>query len=99
MITKLENHILKTLSYFAVFNHPLQDEEVFRFCGLPTDKYAIQSSLLQLVEKKNIFNVHNYYSITDDKILIEDRIQNEKRAKLIFSEAIKMGRIILEYTH
>src|SRR6187549_2597317 len=80
-ITRVDEQILRTLLYFDIFNYPLKSEEVFKFLGIPAlDKSIVTSRLSSLTDQKIIFQFREFFSLKNDKSLIDRRLRGNKEA-------------------
>lgn len=74
----MQNNILNYLSYFDIFNHPLNKEELENLCSEQKNKSDIKA----LIKEKKCFAKDEYYSINENiSDLIKSRKKKEKEAQ------------------
>jgi len=82
-ISESDNHAaleaLKTIIYFSIFNYPLKLDEICNF-SVSKNKDGIQKDLEELVSKKVIFKVDDYYLMAQHRESIEKRIMGNQMA-------------------
>lgn len=94
----LNAHILTTLLYYDIFNYPLKAEEVYRFLGTNhVDKELIRAGLLELTERKKIFQFGDLFSVRNSAMLAARRIQGNAEAEKIMPLARKQARLIVRF--
>lgn len=83
----MKTKILKSLSYFDIFNHPLEKEELVNLCSENGTDDGVKQALDKLVGEKTCFTEDNYYSLNQDiTSLIELRKRNQLEAKKYFKK-------------
>ena len=94
--TPLQRDILRTLSYFDIFQHPLTAEEIYSF--LPsnsTNVEHISQACLGLVEQEIVGHQDGYYAIG---ATIADRLSSRREKELhaakCWQYAVRVGNII-----
>lgn len=91
-INTLKENILKTAAYFDLFDYPLTAEQLFQF--LPQNSVTVtdvQFAADALTAQKRLGKNGRYYFLpARDKKIIDQRIDNERRAasKLIFAKIV-----------
>ncbi len=94
-IDELSSSILKVLLYFNIFSHPLTASEIQEFSKVNANETnKINEILNQLVTQKLIYQFDSFYSISNNKILIEKRIQGNKLAQVYLNRAMWVSRYI-----
>lgn len=87
---------LKPLIYFSIFKYPLKSEEIFNFSS-SKDIEIVENELSQLVKKKIIHKVGDYYLFENEKEIIERREKGNKMAKKALKKAKKMANFISKF--
>ena len=97
-ITRMDEQILRTLLYFDIFNYPLKSDEVFNFLGIPAlDKSIVTSRLSSLADQKIIFQFGEFFSLKNDKSLIDRRVKGNKQADKYLILAKKKANFISKF--
>ncbi len=94
----LSKHIIQTLLYFDIFNYPLASDEVYEF--LQTNhitQQAINERLHQLVTEKLTYSFGQFFTLQNDKTLIERRIRGNKEAMRYMIIAHKQAAFINKF--
>jgi hypothetical protein len=97
-LPELEQHILKTMLYFDIFDYPLKSEEVFKY--LQTNSVTeehIQASLHLMAEKKILFQHDQYYSMHDELKNIDRRRRGNQEALKLMPLARKRASLISRF--
>ncbi|MEW7280227.1 nucleotidyltransferase domain-containing protein [Aquimarina sp. 2201CG1-2-11] len=90
--------ILKTITYFSLFNHPLTKEEIFRFCKY-TNKEEFIERLEELEYKQIIYNVKDHYFFEPNGKTLQKRINGNKAAEEIMPKAWEVGKFISKFPY
>lgn len=84
---------LKTILYFSIFKYPLKLEEIYNFYPVK-DKNKIEAELSQLIEKKVIYKMDDFYLPDCDRDCIEKRLKgNAMAVKALVKAAERAGFI------
>ena len=94
----LDQHVVKTLLYYDIFNYPLKGEEVFRFLGMNsiTEK-DVFASLDSLAVEGLVARHGEYYSMQFDAKLVTRRVRGNRVAKGYHAIAIKRAGFISKF--
>ncbi len=95
----IDNHILRTLSYFDIFSYPLNEEELRTFLGCEIETEELNSELEKLVNKRIIFKTVNFYSIQDIKWLAQRRLKGNSEAERLFPLAVEKAKEIFSFPY
>lgn len=87
--------VIKTLLYFDMFEYPLTIEEIKLFSQFPL--VEIEETLKDLIEKKHIYKLHNFYATTLKTCRIERREKGNKKAKEILKKANRVSKLISQF--
>lgn len=94
----LQNAILKSISYFDIFDHPIKKEEIHNLCYEDKELSNLDSTLNELVLKKKCFTKDDYYSLRENITeLIESREIKEKKAQKYFKKLPFYAKIIKSF--
>jgi len=99
-ISESDNHAaleaLKTIIYFSIFNYPLKLDEICNF-SVSKNKDGIQKDLEELVSKKVIFKVDDYYLMAQHRESIEKRIMGNQMAVNALVKAKERASFIAKF--
>ena len=96
-ITKESAEVLKVLSYYQVFRHPLRFEEIHKLLLIPISKEDLQEVIDQLQYEKKIYFHKDHYCLVDDQGIVERRIQGEQLTATLIPKAKKIGKLISRF--
>ncbi len=85
--------VLKTMSYFDIFNYPLTIKEIERSL-FQEENFEPEPVLTSLVEKGIVFQSDQYFTLRNEPALVSDRILNEQRAQRYMKRVPLFVRII-----
>jgi hypothetical protein len=88
-------NILKALVYFDIFHYPITADEIRSFLPVLIDNASLDNALELLVSENVIFKVDNFYSLQNDKSLIERRCNGNRLAKKKMGTAAVKAATIL----
>ena len=93
----MKNDILKYITYFDIFDHPLKKEELLFFFSIKDDS-VIDSVLTDLVKSGLCYTHNEYYSLQSNiENLIRLRIDKEKSAQPYFKRLPFFARLIKSF--
>ena len=69
----VEVAVIRTLTYFDLFNYPLTSEEVFQFLQTHSTKDIVKETLNTLVLEKKLTLMYGFYFFQSDPALFERR--------------------------
>jgi predicted nucleotidyltransferase len=87
----VKHDILATLSYFDIFDYPLNQTEIFQFSKNPCSQKEITESLQQLTIEGWIFKIDEFYSLQDNYALVVRRRQGNALAREMMKKAEKIA--------
>jgi hypothetical protein len=97
-LTAVQEHILRTLLYYDIFNYPLKSNEIFRFLGTNhLDEETVTRNLLSLTDSGLIFRFENFYSVHNNQATIARRIKGNQSAELWLPIAEKQAKRIARF--
>ena len=91
---KIKQNILKTLSYFDIFNYPLTNEEVRRFLPHKCNQLVVNEILYQLIRENIVYKLDNFYSLQNQPKLAEIRNAGNKHAIKLLKIARTAAKIL-----
>lgn len=86
--------IIRQLLYYDIFDHPLTKEEIFRNCS--PDK-SDHEWFEDLINRKLIYKINNYYSPRNDTRLSLRRKKGEEYTQKAMPKALKMASLISKF--
>ena len=92
-----ENSILKTLAYFDMFLYPLTKEEIGLFLEQKIDQSAFLVALNQLQQTGRIFCFDAFYSLQNDRSLIERRINGNQLAEKFLQTGYRNAKFLQKF--
>jgi hypothetical protein len=94
----VQEHIIRTLLYYDIFNYPLTANEILRFLGTDQpDLFQIQVELAHLVESGKLFKFGEFFSIQDNAANIDRRLKGNAEAARYLVMAKKKARFIARF--
>lgn len=79
-MNSLELSILKTVAYFDVFKYPVSRNEIGYFLDQKYDEKALSKALNNLLSHEVLFQLGNFYALSNDANLVERRIEGNNAA-------------------
>jgi hypothetical protein len=98
-LSRIQNDILKTLSYFDIFSYPLTAEELFLYRGTDFSENDLKYELTNLKEAKLIYQNKIFYSLHNDPELISRRINGNLRAAKQLKIAGRSARLLSHFPY
>lgn len=98
--TLLDQHVIRTLIYYDIFNYPLKANEVFRFLGMNSiAENDVVQSLNNLVDQLYISKYGEFYSMRSQSVEenISRRIKGNDRAMEFLPIAEKQAKLISKF--
>ena len=95
----MEGCILKTLTYFSIFEYPLTKEELKRFLSPAADPGSFDNALARLTEEKIIFKIEDLYLLQDNRELVKRRRDGNLRAERLLVKAMKIGKFLSRFPY
>lgn len=89
--------ILRTLTYFDIFQYPLTCDEIRQFLGRRVPENIFLECLRQLLDEKRIFFFNGVYSIQNNPLLDHRRKQGNLRAERLLDRAVGVGRFLYQF--
>ena len=86
--------ILKTLSYFHVFQYPLTAEEIRKFLSVKISPEHTVEVLEELIQAGNVFRIGGFYSLSNDIQIAERRIKGNQYAEKRIMKARRIARFL-----
>jgi len=94
----VQEHILRTLLYFDIFNYPLKSEEIFRFLGTNhVDAAFVNRNLKELVALDMVYEFGEFFSVQDNEVNIARRISGNQQAEKYLIVAQRQARRISSF--
>ena len=90
----IENQILATLAYFNLFDYPLTQQEIVRFLNCKPEVQEFEEGLERLVNHCFVCKIGGYYSLVNDRSLMERRAMGNERAAKMMRSAQRSASLI-----
>lgn len=94
----LLGQVLSSLFYFDIFSYPLTAQEILQFSNLSANTklsaQELEPILDYLLDKKYLYQIENFYLLSNNPDWVLQRKENNKRAELFLAKAQKMTRLI-----
>ncbi|HTB53563.1 MAG TPA: hypothetical protein VK718_12405 [Ferruginibacter sp.] len=94
-----QQNILKVLAYFDVFNYPLLIDEIKSFLLEPTDQSSFEQDIAVLITEKTIFKFDEFYSLQNDRVLVDRRCKGNRFAEKQMATAAKAAAILSRFPY
>lgn len=92
----IEHQILKWISYFDIFSHPLTDKELVNLCNISEQDFKV--IIDRFCTEKKCFEFDDYYSINEDVVnLVNQRLQKEQEAQKYFKKLPFYAKLIRRF--
>lgn len=80
-----------------MFHYPVSVTEIHRFSNLPVAITEIETGLKQLIDKKCLFKLDEFYSLQNDLLLVDQRRKGNERADKLLPIAYRIGRLLSKF--
>lgn len=91
----MQERILKSISYFDIFDHPLTIDEIENLCDGEKNRALVSKELNRLLEKGECYQYQEYFSLQENIAdLVKTRKEKEERAQAYFKKLFRYVRII-----
>jgi predicted nucleotidyltransferase len=91
--------ILKVLVYFDIFRYPLTRKEIGSFLDLPFSEELLSDSLQDLLSSGRIFQLCEFYSLRNDKSLVERRKKGNANADTLIKKAREIAKFLYKFPY
>ncbi len=89
-------NILKSLIYFSLFDHPLTEDEIFRFSSIST-KNKLQEDINTLLNSGVIKRFDNFLLYKNNSYQVTKRLNGSKNAKNVMPKVKKVAAFIAKF--
>ena len=97
-LNHIDDHIIRTLLYYDIFNYPLKSEEIFRFLGIdPINEADFLSSLQFLKHHQIVFQFENFFTLKNNRASIDRRKKGNIEAEKYLMLAKKQSKLIAKF--
>ena len=97
-LNELETGVIKTLLYSGIFDYPLTEEEIIRFCQIKiSDYFVFQKTLESLLKKELLYFDSGYYHLKEDGSPIRKRIKTNRLSKRYLPVAINLSKNLFRF--
>jgi hypothetical protein len=95
----IKQHILAALAYFDLFNYPLAIDEIYLFLPEKHDYNEFECALYNLTAERHVFKFDRFYSLKNDRFLMEHREKGNAKAAEMMSAARKAGDLLIRFPY
>lgn len=95
----IKKDILATLAYFDMFEYPLKKRELFIFLQHTADNVEFERSLDFLLAESVIYKLNDFYSLSNNFLLIERRFNGNARAEALLTKAASGARLLSKFPY
>lgn len=95
--SEIEMAILRTLSYFDIFNYPLKASEIFNFLHINVSRRELEQTLNKLAAEKQVVQNSDLYSLKCDPSIFERRIKGNLLADRLFPQVKEKADLIFQF--
>ena len=93
----IRKDILATLTYFNMFDYPLEKQEVFQFLQQKCEWSVFELALANLVDEYVVYTVGEYYALHNDYALVTRRVQGNAKAAVMLKKARNAASLISKF--
>lgn len=87
--------VLRTLIYYDIFNYPLTEDEIIKYCSLSkSEVHLCKYSMMYLVDKKIVHKLGNFYSLNKNKNNVDNRLIGNEKSKKWMKKAYLFSNLI-----
>jgi hypothetical protein len=94
---KTADSILKAIAYFDVFRYPVTADEIHRFMDQSVTSASLYIELNSLLAERKIYRLGDYYSLQDEPLLANRRLEGNERAVALLQTAYKIGKSLYKF--
>jgi hypothetical protein len=98
-VKDIQQNILKVVSYFDIFHYPITVDEIKYFLNLPINAPLFNDAIELLLLEKMIFKIDDFYSLQNDRFLIERRFKGNKLAAKQMINASRAAKILSHFPY
>ncbi len=97
-LNHIDDHIVRTLLYYDIFNYPLKSEEIFRFLGIDSINESDFLSSLQFLKRHQIvFQFEDFFTLKNGRGSIDRRKKGNIEAEKYLMLAKKQAKFIAKF--
>jgi Nucleotidyltransferase domain len=93
----LQQHIIKVLSYFDIFNYPLLADEIAEYLETPAGINEVLQELETLQQRNIVFKLEEFYALKDDIFTAIRRRSGNRMAITHMEKAKKAARLLFQF--
>lgn len=95
--SEIENAILRTLSYFDIFNYPLKASEILNFLTVKASKRDVDETLSKLIAERQVVHHGELYSLSPHFSDFERRLQGNRLADSLLPQVKQKADLIFRF--
>ena len=89
--------ILATLAYFDMFDYPLKKRELLIFLQQAVDNPDFENALDCLLKKSVVFKLNDFFSLSNNFLLVERRLKGNIRADELLKKADRGAKFLSKF--
>lgn len=96
LLNEQESTVIDTLLYFDIFQYPLVTAEIIQFSknSKIKDEQQLEHILASLLSRKLIYKLDRFYSLRNDRSLVQRREEGNRKAEEMMQKAVKYSNLI-----
>lgn len=94
MTKNLTRSALETLAYHDLFDYPLTQQQLHRFCPVKTTQGKISLALKELILEKKVAKKSSFFYLSGRGFTTQTRVQREKYSKVKLKKARKLAETL-----
>ncbi|MEO8771638.1 MAG: hypothetical protein ABI402_16200 [Ferruginibacter sp.] len=95
----IKKDILATLAYFDMFDYPLKKRELFIFLQQPAENREFETAIDFLLNESIIYKLNEFYSLTNNFLLVERRFNGNARAEALLKKANAGAKLLSKFPY
>ncbi|HSU26747.1 MAG TPA: hypothetical protein VLJ68_00075 [Chitinophagaceae bacterium] len=92
-----QSRVLEVLAYFDIFHYPLLSSEIRLYLSEIMSIPELTETLQSLEKEKRIFHMGDFYALHSNYLLVERRIEGNRRAHQLLPRAFRNGRFLFRF--
>jgi hypothetical protein len=89
-----QREILKVLTYYHVFKHPLRIDEIYHYINIRISTEGLQKAINNLIQNNEVYLIKDHYCLYDDVDLVNNRIAGKHKANKLLVKARRIGKLL-----
>ena len=94
---RIEKDILRVLTYFDIFNYPLEAAEIRQFLPRQIDSLQFTNALDQLCTTQQAYRINEYFALKNDPAIVMKRKKDNARAEQLLRTASNISSFLYQF--